>query len=262
MSATDTAETMLSQLGLKAMAAQCMDYAERCEKGGRSYIDYIVQLATIELEYRDQRRIERLTKQARLPSTKSLDEFQLQRIKGLSPSVLEALRGGAFIDRYENLLLFGNPGTGKTHLCLALAQLWCEQGRRVLYTSAANLVQSLLRAKRDLELDKMLRRFEKLDMIIIDDISYVPYERHETDVLFTMLSERYERRSLMITSNVVFSDWESIFKDKMTTAAAIDRLVHHATILELNATSYRSESARKKKKPKAKAPKKTRRKTT
>jgi len=176
-----------------------------------------------------------------------MDEFELQRVKGLSPSVLEVLRGGNFIDRCENLLLFGNPGTGKTHLCLGLAQAWCQQGRKILYTSAASLVQMLLRAKRDLELDQLIKKLDRLDMLIIDDISYVPYERQETDVLFTLLSERYERRSLMITSNTKFSDWESIFKDKMTTAAAIDRLVHHATILELNAPSYRTEVAKKKK---------------
>ena len=115
-----------------------------------------------------------------------------------------------------------------------------------MFTSAANLVQKLLRAKRDLELDKFMKRMDRVDVLIIDDISYVPYERQETDVLFTLLSERYERRSLMITSNAVFSEWESIFKDKMTTAAAIDRLVHHASILELNVPSFRSETARSK----------------
>ncbi|MBL4868518.1 MAG: IS21-like element helper ATPase IstB [Pseudomonadales bacterium] len=240
-------EGLLKKLGLKAMAQQYLSYADGCEKSGQTYLEYLTQLVSLELEDRDQRRIQRLTKQAHLPCLKTIEEFKLQRVKGLSPSILEVLRGGQFIDQCENLLLFGNPGTGKTHLCIGLAQAWCQRGRKVLYTSAASLVQRLLRAKRDLELDQLIKQFDRLDMLIIDDISYVPYERQETDVLFTLLSERYERRSMMITSNTKFSDWESIFKDKMTTAAAIDRLVHHSTILELNAPSYRTEIAKKKK---------------
>ena len=247
----------MKKLGLKAIAQQYLTYANCSEQNGQTYIEYLAALVQLELEDRDQRRITRLTKQAHLPCLKSIDEFELQRIKGLSPSVVDVLRGGSLIDRCENLLLFGNPGTGKTHLCLGLAQAWCQQGRKVLYTSAASLVQMLLRAKRDLELDQLIKRFDRLDMLIIDDISYVPYERQETDVLFTLLSERYERRSMMITSNTKFSDWESIFKDKMTTAAAIDRLVHHATILELNAPSYRTEAAKKKKSKSKKTTEKT-----
>lgn len=247
MSCIETLESMLTALGLKAIATHHEKCAQLSEESGLSYLEYLAQLVELELECRQQKRIERLTKQAQLPCNKSVEDLNLKRLKGaISPSQLKTLQEGAFIDRKENLLLFGNPGTGKTHLCIGLAQSWCQRGRKVMFTSAANLVQKLLRAKRDLELDKLMRRLDRVDMLIIDDISYVPYDRQETDVLFTLLSERYERRSLMITSNAVFSEWETIFKDKMTTAAAIDRLVHHATILELNVPSYRSETAKTK----------------
>ena len=150
-------EDLLKKLGLKAMAQQYLSYADGCEKNGQTYLEFLDQLVNLELEDRDHRRILRLTKQAQLPSLKTIEEFELQRIKGLSPSLLEVLRGGQFIDQCENLLLFGNPGTGKTHLCIGLAQAWCQRGRKVLYTSAASLVQRLLRAKRDLELDQLIK---------------------------------------------------------------------------------------------------------
>lgn len=247
MSCIETLQGMLMSLGLKAIAAHHEKCAQLSEDNGLTYLEFLAQLIEIEVEYRQQKRIERLTKQAQLPCDKSIEDIDLKRLKGaISPSQLKILEQGAFIDRRENLLLFGNPGTGKTHLCIALAQAWCQRGRKVMFTSAATLVQQLLRAKRELELDKLLKRMDRVDILIIDDISYVPYDRQETDVLFTLLSQRYERRSLMITSNAVFSEWESIFKDKMTTAAAIDRLVHHAMIIELNVPSYRSEAAKSK----------------
>lgn len=151
------------------------------------------------------------------------------------------------MERYENILIFGNPGTGKTHLSIALAREWCLQGHRVYYTSAAALVQQLLQAKQQLKLTQLIKRFDRYEVLLIDDISYIPYERSETDVLFQLLAERYEMRSTLITSNLPFIKWETLFKDEMTTAATIDRLVHHSVILELNAESYRMNHALQKK---------------
>jgi DNA replication protein DnaC len=155
---------------------------------------------------------------------------------------------GHFIGKRENVLAFGNPGSGKTHLLCGIGQELVRQGHRVLYKSCALLVQELLIAKRDLKLAKVFKRLNGFAVLILDDIGYVQQNREEMEVLFTLLAERYERGSLMLTSNLPFSKWESIFKDAMTTAAAIDRLVHHSVILEINLPSYRMEQAKKTKK--------------
>src|SRR5664279_4561892 len=161
----------------------------------------------------------------------------------------EALVDGSFLDRQENLLLFGNPGAGKSHLLCALAHELIAQGRRMKYTSCAMLVQDLLVAKRDLRLSKEIKKLARHDGLIIDEMGYVQQSREEMEVLFTLLSERYERGSVLLTSNLPFSKWEGIFKDPMTTAAAIDRLVHHSVIVELNIPSYRMEEAKKNRDP-------------
>lgn len=243
----DDLEQLLKTLKLPMFHDNYQELAERCEKEKSSHIEFLHELALKENDYRQQRRIQKLIKDARLPRDKLLSDFDVSRIPGLAPSQIQRLSQGDFIDRCENVLLFGNPGTGKSHLSIALAREWCLLGRRVFFTTAANLVQKLLRAKAELQLEKVIKRFDRYEVLLIDDISYVPFEKHETDVLFTLLSERYEMRSLLITSNLPFSKWDTIFKDKMTTNAAIDRLVHHATILELNAPSYRTQSAKNKK---------------
>jgi DNA replication protein DnaC len=156
-----------------------------------------------------------------------------------------SLLDGAFLDRRENVLAFGQPGSGKTHLLCAVSQELIRQGRRVLHTTCALLVQELLIAKRDLRLPQMLKRLARYEALLIDDLGYVRQDRDEIEVLFTLLAERYERGSVLITSNLPFSQWEAIFKDPMTTAAAIDRLVHHSIILELNLSSYRMEHAKR-----------------
>lgn len=234
-------DNMLRQLALPTFASDYQLLAATEQKP----LDYLHELTRRETEYRYQKRIERFLSQAKLPRNKLLSDFDSTRIQGLSSTTLDRLSEGEFIDRYENILIFGNPGTGKTHLSIGLAREWCLLGRRVYFVTAANLVQQLLQAKANLKLNQIIKRIDNFEVLLIDDISYVPYERHETDVLFTLLSARYETRSVLITSNCPFAQWDSIFKDKMTTAATVDRLVHHATILELNAESYRIASAKK-----------------
>lgn len=239
-----TLDTMLESLNLLAIRDVYKKVSEQIIKGQQSPIDYLQELATIELEQRHQKSIMQLLKLAKLPRNKLLIDFDIGRIPSLHPGLLKNLSNGEFIDRSENLLIFGNPGTGKSHLSIALAREWCLQGRKCLYITAAKLVQELLIAKNKLHLNQFIKRLDRFEVLIIDDISYIPYERSESEVLFILLAERYEQRSMVITSNLVFSKWQQIFKDEMTTNAAIDRLVHHATILELNAESYRIKTAK------------------
>ncbi len=245
----DTAqlEALLRSLNLSSFVRNYSDFAEKSHKQKLSHIAYLHELAQVESTERQGRKIEKLIKLAKLPRGKTLAGFNLSKQPSLSPGRVKELAQGDFLDLCENLLIFGIPGAGKTHLSSGLAREWCLRGRRVLYTTAATLVQDLLVAKRDLKLNQMIKDLDRYDALVIDDISYVPYNRDETDVLFVLLAARYETRSVVITSNLVFSQWENIFKDAMTTQAAIDRLVHHATILELT-TSYRQEEAKNRKK--------------
>ena len=227
------------------------ELARTAEEQTLRYEEYLLELMLKECEVRYNKRITRLLRESKLPMEKNFDTFEIKRLPLKLQHQVKALRDGSFVDRRENILAFGNPGSGKTHLLCALGRDLVHQNRRVLYTSCSILVQELLIAKRDLELPRMLKKLARFDVIIIDDFGYVQQGREEMEVLFTLMNYRYERGSLMITSNLPFSKWEVIFKDPMTTAAAIDRMVHHSVILEMNIPSYRMEAAKKGKKPKA-----------
>jgi DNA replication protein DnaC len=244
---TDKLEALLRSLNLKSFVRNYKDFAEKSHKQKLNHVAYLHELVQAESAERQIRKVERLIKEAKLPRGKTLDGFNLSKQPSLSPGRLKELAQGDFLDLCENLLIFGIPGAGKTHLSASLAREWCLRGRRVLYTTAAMLVQDLLVAKRDLKLNETIKKLDGFEAIVIDDISYVPYTRDETDVLFVLLAARYEARSVVITSNLIFSDWGNIFKDPMTTRAAIDRLVHHSTILELT-ESYRQQEAKTRKK--------------
>jgi DNA replication protein DnaC len=235
----------LTELHLPAMRACFEESARRAEKETLSYEQYLLELTQRECEARDRNRIARLLKESSLPQEKTMANFDLKRLPVKVSRQLKVLLEGGFLDRKENLLLFGNPGAGKSHLLCALAHELVAQGRRMKYTSCAMLVQDLLAAKRDLRLSKEIKKLARHDGLIIDEMGYVQQSREEMEVLFILLAERYERGSVMLTSNLPFSKWEEIFKDPMTTAAAIDRLVHHSIILELNIPSYRLEQAQK-----------------
>lgn len=235
----------LRQLHLPTFRECFEELARRAVQETASYEQYLLELAERECQARWSKRTERLLRQSRLPLEKDLANFEMGRLPAKVARQVRTLVEGSFVDRRENLLLFGKTGTGKTHLLSAIAQELVRNGRKVISWPCALLVQELLVAKRDLTLSRLLKRLSKYEALLIDDIGYVQQSREEMEVLFTLLAERYERGTVMLTSNLPFSKWEAIFKDPMTTAAAIDRLVHHSVILELNIASYRLEEAKR-----------------
>lgn len=241
---------LLKELHLPMFREYHAEYAVKTMSEGLSYEQYLFELAQIECDVRRANKIIRLIKASKLPMEKTLENFDLKRLPLRIRQQVKILMEGSFVDRTENLLAFGNPGSGKTHLLCGLCHELARQGRRVYFSTCDSIVQQLLRAKRDLELDKLLKKLSRFNALMIDDFGYVKQGRDEMEVLFTLLAHRYERGSILITSNLPFSKWEVIFKDPMTTAAAIDRLVHHSVVLELNVPSYRAEQAKKKRKDK------------
>jgi len=235
----------LKELHLPTVRECFEEQARLALKESLSYESYLLEIAERECEVRRQKRTERLLRQSRLPLEKNLDSFDLKRLPQKVRHQVSTLLEDSFLARKENILAFGKPGSGKTHLLCAIGQELIRKGYKIYFTTCSLLVQELLSAKQDLELPKMLKKLGRFDALIIDDIGYVQQNREEMEVLFTLLADRYERSSIMLTSNLPFSKWEKIFKDPMTTAAAIDRLVHHSVILELNITSYRMEEAKK-----------------
>lgn len=237
----------LQSLCLSTIRQQYQELAQQALSESASYEEYLFNVVQQECESRRLKRIERRLKESRLPLEKTMESFDLKRLPVKVTQQVKTLRSGEFIDNNENLLIFGNPGSGKTHLIGALAQELIRQDKRVYFSTCALLLQELLLAKKELRLPRLLKKFNRYDAIVIDDIGYVQQDKEEMEVLFTMLADRYETGSVMITSNLPFSKWERIFKDPMMTAAAVDRIVHHSVILELNIESYRISSAKKRK---------------
>jgi DNA replication protein DnaC len=236
------------QLRLKAMhlpsfLEHYLELAERAATEGWSHVRYLTELVTLEASDRADRRMTRLLRDAKLPREKTLASLDLNRFAAPLRGQIRQLLRGEFLAGATNVCLIGRPGTGKSHVMAALGRALVEHGHPVLFISVATLVERLLDAKRNLRLARELKRLDTFDCLALDDIGYVQHDRAEMEVLFALLAERYERKSVMITSNLVFSKWDQIFKDPMTTAAAIDRVVHHAVVLEFTGPSVRAEAA-------------------
>jgi DNA replication protein DnaC len=243
--ATAVLTRCLQELRLATVRNQYEAVARQATAESWSYANYLAELVQRECQQRQHNRIERLLKASRLPLEKNWSALDLKRLPAKVVQQLRGLLSGEFLDRRENVLVFGPPGSGKTHAVCAVAQELVRSGRSLLSTKCSLLVQELLKAKRDLRLKELLRELGRWEGLLIDDLGYVQQSREEMEVLFTLLAERYERGSVLVTSNLAFSQWEQIFKDPMTTAAAIDRLVHHSVIVELNVPSYRAEAAKR-----------------
>jgi DNA replication protein DnaC len=248
MSAAIVATDETLQLRLKAMhlpsfLEHYVELGQRAAAEGWSHVRYLTELVTLEAHERADRRMTRLLKEAKLPREKTLSTLDLNRFAAPLRGQIRQLLRGEFLAGATNVCLIGRPGTGKSHVMAALGRALVEHGHPVLFTSVASLVERLLDAKRNLRLARELKRLDNFDCLALDDIGYVQHDRAEMEVLFALLAERYERKSVMITSNLVFSKWDQIFKDPMTTAAAIDRVVHHAVVLEFTGPSVRAEAA-------------------
>ena len=236
--------TLLERLNLNSMATAFADVALKAAKEGLTHEAYLFELAKLEEQQRNQRRTERLLRQSGLPRDKTFRTFEVARLAPALQLQVERLKSGAFLTQSTNVIAVGKPGVGKSHIAAALGYEVILAGHPVLWTSTATLVQRLLAAKRDLRLPQELTRLDRFSCVILDDIGYVQQDRDEMEVLFTFLSERYEHKSVILTTNLVFSEWNRIFKDPMTTMAAIDRVVHHSVILDLMAVeSYRAKEA-------------------
>ena len=240
MSAHGALAGPLRSLLLTTMAREHEDVMARAEAENWGYRRFLGYLVENEVNERLRRRVERQLKESGLPSGKTLEALDEKKLPDKVRRQLPTLLSGELVRRGDNLLCFGLPGRGKSHLVAALGREWIQRHQlKVLFTPTFKLVTQLLAAKRDLKLPGALAKLERFDVVILDDIGYVQQSRDEMEVLFTFLAERYEKKSVVITSNLVFSQWDQIFKDPMTTLAAVDRLAHHATILEFDGESQR-----------------------
>lgn len=238
---------LLRSFRLPTMASSWEEVVVRAERENWGYRRFLQHLCESEGQDRRERKMVRLLKESGLPEGKTLGNLDEGLLSGKIKRLLPSLLDGGFVERAENVLAFGLPGRGKSHFLAAVGrELILRHGYAVLFVPTFKLVQSLLTAKKELRLESELRELDRYGVVILDDLGYVQQEREEMEVLFTFLAERYERRSVMITSNLVFSKWDQIFKDPMTTMAAIDRLVHHAVILEFNGESIRNQKAKEK----------------
>jgi DNA replication protein DnaC len=242
---TEVLELRLKALRLSGFLAHYEPLARKAAAEDWNLIEYLSELVALEATERTDRRLKRLLDDAKLPPGKTLTNLELPRYPATMRAQIQELARGEFLSNATNVCLIGLPGTGKSHAMAAIARALIERGAPVFYTSVAKLVEKLVEAKRNLRLARELKRLDHFECLALDDLGYVQQDRAEMEVLFALLAERYERKSVMITSNLVFSEWNQIFKDPMTTAAAIDRVVHHSVVLEFKGPSWRAQAAEK-----------------
>jgi DNA replication protein DnaC len=236
----------LITLHLHDIASQYVEISKISEKEKRTYEQYLAKLVQIELSAKHRQKVARLTKEAKLPLYKSLDTFNFDLRTGINAKEWNRLATGDFVRQAANVVFYGSFGLGKTHLAIALTAKLCEAGFKCLYTTTHGLIDSLVTAKRDLALTSLFKRLDKFDLIYCDELGYVPHDQDGADLFFQLISQRNERKSLLITTNLTYSEWDRVFLNLRTTAAAVDRVIHNCETFNIGGDSWREIEARKK----------------
>ena len=242
-------QALCRELKLPTVAREAERLAEEAARQGIDPLGYLQQLLEQEASVRNERRAIRRTKEAGFPLVKTLEGFDFRRNPGLPEAQLRRLTDGHYIDTAECVIFVGDPGTGKTHLATALGVAAAEQGRRVRFVTAGRLVNELMESRDALELSRVVGRYARVDLLILDELGYLPLGKADAELLFQVLSERAERRSLVLTTNLPFSEWTSIFPDPRLCRAVIDRLTHRSQIIDTGKTSIRLEEALRRGRP-------------
>ncbi len=241
--ATLLLEHYLKQLKLPSILREYEKLAAVCQQERADYQTYLLRLAELETADRERRAAERRVKAARFPVIKTLDTFDFGAQHSINQELVQQLLRGEYIDNRENVLFIGNSGTGKTHLATALAFAACQQGHNVRFFTATGLVTQLLERRQDRELERLQKQLERLELIVLDELGYVPFSKAGAELLFDVVGRAYERTSLMLTTNLPFEEWTEVMGSERLTGALLDRLTHRVHILEANGQSYRlSES--------------------
>jgi DNA replication protein DnaC len=239
-------ETNLKLLKLPTMLKSYSNVALSSLEDKYSYEQYLYCLAEKELEERTSKRIKYLLSMAKFPTMKLLNDYDFNKTSVKKENIIQLCHGN-FLSDHCNIVLYGTPGTGKTHLAISIGRELCIKGFKVLFFTCGGLIQELVKAKNNLNLTNYFHKLRAIDLIIIDELGYVPFNRDEGDLLFQFISDRYERKSILITTNLTFKEWDNVFKNPMVTSAAIDRVIHHSQIFEFkNEQSFRTEVAKKK----------------
>lgn len=235
----------LKQLRMPTMLREYQTTAQACAKENQNHITFLLRLVERETFEREQRASERRIRAAKFPVLKTLDTFDFKAQPGINKPLIIDLMRGEYIEAHENILFIGNPGTGKTHLSTALGHAACAQGKRVRFISVTSLVTQLLEARQDRELERLLNRLDKLHLLILDELGYVPFSKAGAELLFEVISRAYERQSLILTTNLPFEQWPEILGNERLTGALLDRITHRVHIIEANGESYRLKDAKK-----------------
>ena len=248
--ATVLLDYYLKQLKLPTMLREYKPIAQVCAQEDQDHISFLLRLTERETIEREQRAAERRVRAAKFPVLKTLDTFDFKAQPSINRTLVNELMRGEYLDAHENILFMGNPGTGKTHMATALGHAACAQGKRVRFFSVTGLVNQLLEARQDRELERLLKRIEKLHLLVLDEFGYVPFSKSGAELLFEVASRAYERQSLIITTNLPFEAWTEILGNERLTGALLDRVTHRVHIIEANGESFRLKDAKKRAKKK------------